>query len=211
MNTKLTIALAATIIGTAFAAIQPPITAFKNEIQLAAGPEEMAAKPAVARPEKPGKKRFENFEVLIVSGHDKDGRTRPPYLIITEQRLIGNQEIWGASLKSKTLEVLVAGLLVSTTSNIQVGEHTLTVIRKIYEFKPPVKRYILTPDNFDELKDSYPFRGLIIDTDGKQIHGDIGPESQEAEQAGTGQPATRPESKSEGGDKPQPESEGRSR
>jgi len=32
-----------------------------------------------------------------------------------------------------------------------------------------------------------------------------------AEQAGTGQPATRPESKSEGGDKPQPGSEGRSR
>ena len=32
-----------------------------------------------------------------------------------------------------------------------------------------------------------------------------------AEQAGTGQPATRPESKSEGGDKPQPEAEGRSR
>jgi len=33
----------------------------------------------------------------------------------------------------------------------------------------------------------------------------------EAEQAGTGQPATRPESKSEGSDKPQPEAEGRSR
>ena len=33
----------------------------------------------------------------------------------------------------------------------------------------------------------------------------------EAEQAGTGQPATRPESKSEGGDKPQPVSNGRSR
>jgi hypothetical protein len=32
-----------------------------------------------------------------------------------------------------------------------------------------------------------------------------------AEQDGTGQPATRPESKSEGGDKPQPEAEGRSR
>jgi hypothetical protein len=32
-----------------------------------------------------------------------------------------------------------------------------------------------------------------------------------AQQAGTGQPATRPESKSEGSDKPQPESEGRSR
>jgi hypothetical protein len=32
-----------------------------------------------------------------------------------------------------------------------------------------------------------------------------------AEQAGTGQPATRSQSKSEGGDKPQPEAEGRSR
>jgi len=37
------------------------------------------------------------------------------------------------------------------------------------------------------------------------------PSGKEAEQAGTGQPATRPESKSEGSDKPQPESEGRSR
>lgn len=35
--------------------------------------------------------------------------------------------------------------------------------------------------------------------------------AQQAEQAGTGQPATRPQSKSEGGDKPQPEAEGRSR
>ena len=34
---------------------------------------------------------------------------------------------------------------------------------------------------------------------------------QKAEQAGTGQPATRPESKPEGSDKPQPEAEGRSR
>ena len=37
------------------------------------------------------------------------------------------------------------------------------------------------------------------------------PKTKIAEQAGAGQPATRPESKSEGGDKPQPESEGRSR
>ena len=37
------------------------------------------------------------------------------------------------------------------------------------------------------------------------------PNKKAAEQAGTGQPATRPESKSEGGDKPQPEAEGRSR
>jgi hypothetical protein len=36
-------------------------------------------------------------------------------------------------------------------------------------------------------------------------------EENQAEQGGTGQPATRPESKSEGSDKPQPEAEGRSR
>jgi tetratricopeptide (TPR) repeat protein len=36
-------------------------------------------------------------------------------------------------------------------------------------------------------------------------------QKQEAQQDGTGQPATRPESKSEGSDKPQPEAEGRSR
>ena len=36
-------------------------------------------------------------------------------------------------------------------------------------------------------------------------------EIQRAEQVGAGQPATRPESKLEGGDKPQPEAEGRSR
>lgn len=38
-----------------------------------------------------------------------------------------------------------------------------------------------------------------------------GERQHEAEQVGTGQPATRPESKSEGSDKPQPKSEGRSR
>ena len=46
----------------------------------------------------------------------------------------------------------------------------------------------------------------------KRLDGYPGPAiNQEAEQAGTGQPATRPESKSEGNDKPQPEAEERSR
>ena len=36
-------------------------------------------------------------------------------------------------------------------------------------------------------------------------------QNKDSEQAGTGQPATRPESKSEGDEKPQPASEGRSR
>jgi hypothetical protein len=44
-----------------------------------------------------------------------------------------------------------------------------------------------------------------------EIGGSDKPAEKEGEQAGTGQPATRSESDSEGGDKPQPEAEGRSR
>jgi hypothetical protein len=45
----------------------------------------------------------------------------------------------------------------------------------------------------------------------KEILGKYNKKRKELEQASTGQPATRPESKSEGNEKPQPESEGRSR
>jgi hypothetical protein len=127
------------------------------------------------QPEATGKKPFENFEVLIVTGHDKDGMTRLPYLIITEQRFIGEKQILDASLTSETLRVLNSGLLVSTTSSIQVGNHKVTVVRKIYEFKPPAKNYLLNISNFDNLKDSLPFRGLMIGTDGKEIHRNIVP------------------------------------
>ena len=47
--------------------------------------------------------------------------------------------------------------------------------------------------------------------DGKIVKPTVIDDKNKAEQAGTGQPATRPESKSEASDKPQPESEGRSR
>jgi hypothetical protein len=48
---------------------------------------------------------------------------------------------------------------------------------------------------------------LGFDADGTPLQ----PRIKEAEQGGTGQPATRPESMPEGSDKPQPEAEGRSR
>jgi hypothetical protein len=44
-----------------------------------------------------------------------------------------------------------------------------------------------------------------------KVSGDSLKTTKTSEQDGTGQPATRPESKSEGSDKPQPEAEGRSR
>jgi hypothetical protein len=63
-------------------------------------------------------------------------------------------------------------------------------------------------DNLSFLRADILVKGIgsiPIDLDG------VPDEIQSGEQAGTGQPATRPESKSEGGEKPQPEAEGRSR
>jgi hypothetical protein len=51
----------------------------------------------------------------------------------------------------------------------------------------------------------------LNDNDYTRLKESVLPQNQEAEQGGTGQPATRPESKSEGGEKPQPGAEGRSR
>jgi hypothetical protein len=62
---------------------------------------------------------------------------------------------------------------------------------------------IIAEAGFDEAK--------VFAYEGLQYSGDATATKNQAEQAGTGQPATRPESKSGGSDKPQPESEGRSR
>jgi hypothetical protein len=52
---------------------------------------------------------------------------------------------------------------------------------------------------------------VITDDTPSSIIVELEPKKPNAEQAGTGQPATRSQSKSEGGDKPQREAEGRSR
>jgi hypothetical protein len=59
---------------------------------------------------------------------------------------------------------------------------------------------------FDE-----PMKSHLTDWIGQRMDELQEQERKEAEQAGTGQPATRPVLKSEGSDKPQPEAEGRSR
>ncbi len=66
-----------------------------------------------------------------------------------------------------------------------------------YKPDPTIEKWIQVEREY-EAKDIPSLEGLL---------GSI----KEAQQAGAGQPATRPESKSEGGDKPQPNAEGRSR
>jgi hypothetical protein len=63
---------------------------------------------------------------------------------------------------------------------------------------------LLTYTKISEVADE----ALLVNPEGKNIT--VQPNKTKA-QDGTGQPATRPESKSKGSDKPQPEAEGRSR
>ena len=64
---------------------------------------------------------------------------------------------------------------------------------------------VLTYTKISEVADE----ALLVNPEGKNIT--IQPNKTKAEQGGTGQPATRPELKPEGSDKPQPKAEGRSR
>lgn len=81
---------------------------------------------------------------------------------------------------------------------------------------------VIFPSSFTEMKNR-PLKGVIVLKDGSvlqyftraedavSIAGVFYIRIEEAEQGSAGQPATRSESDSEGGDKPQPESDGRSR
>jgi hypothetical protein len=71
---------------------------------------------------------------------------------------------------------------------------------------PNFEGYLYVMGSFE--KSDFPFGSYTQRYSLEELHRRF---KKEAEQAGTGQPATRPESKSEGSDKPQPEAEGRSR
>jgi hypothetical protein len=121
-------------------------------------------------------KKFENFLVSATTAYNEDGKAIPPYLLITEQRFIGGEVIMPyACFTGKVAEDLMATLLVGHTSTINVSGKQVTIIRCIYQFKPPSKKYIIRRESFKHLKDPYPFPGFFIDTDGQQINGDIGP------------------------------------
>lgn len=75
---------------------------------------------------------------------------------------------------------------------------TLTIVEEVRSFKESVA----AKHGFDVARIVEAAR-VRQDASGRRI-------IRQGEQAGAGQPATRPESKSEGRDKPQPEAEGRS-
>jgi hypothetical protein len=92
--------------------------------------------------------------------------------------------------KERPFKVCITTRILSTSNN---GGEAWTTVNRSDDF------YCVSRDEADRIATA------IV----KACSGDR--TEKKAEQAGTGQPATRPESKSEGGDKPQPEAEGRSR
>ncbi len=116
--------------------------------------------------------------------------------------------------------ILVDGFIYSPMNDAK-GRMTDAFNKDFARWSPMADKYGLTvfyPTitflSSDGEKDQGPFYyygGDFTRTDNKD---DLGLEEylkRKAEQAGAGQPATRPESKPEVGDKPQPEAEGRSR
>jgi hypothetical protein len=84
---------------------------------------------------------------------------------------------------------------------IRNAHFTLNLLGEVavLNYKPdPTKEKWIQVEREYEAKDIPSLEGLLA-------------RIKEAQQGGTGQPATRPESDSEGGDKPQPEAEGRTR
>ncbi len=88
-------------------------------------------------------------------------------------------------------------------SEFDVDGEKLSLISRSYWVYHQDKVYFMRIVTPVELADQY---AKVIDEIARSVK-----ISKEGEQSGTGQPATRTESKSEGSDKPQPEGEGRSR
>jgi hypothetical protein len=89
----------------------------------------------------------------------------------------------------------------------QSGEHLVGPIT--WKNEDPIRVFLVysAPKDLDQIGLGY-WGKIIVDRPYKVVPA---PNIKEAEQGGAGQPATRSESDSEGSDKPQPESEGRSR
>lgn len=106
---------------------------------------------------------------------------------------------------------------------IEVAGTESKKMKKVETFPLPspgeVRFYIVTPNGVlsastteAKLEDrNHEFYSLFSQTHELITEMRIADQKRQAEQSSTGQPATRPESKPEGGDKLQPESEGRSR
>jgi hypothetical protein len=85
----------------------------------------------------------------------------------------------------------------------------ISIRRFIKQQDPPSRRSIILEVLIPVAYFAYLFLEVRVGTLSKMIS--VNADKKEVEQVGTGQPATRPESKSEDVDKPQPESEGHSR
>jgi hypothetical protein len=98
-----------------------------------------------------------------------------------------------------------------TTSNHAVGSLDLEPEQEFQMTAIPAARsgVILRFGVVFMCQDQDEFRKLVVWSN--RVNPESAPWNQKAEQAGTAQPATRPESNSEASEKPQPEGEGRSR
>jgi hypothetical protein len=160
---------------------------------------------------------------IRISTDKPDGAAIAPLRIVVAKRLeISDDGEWAGVVLDEILEIVkiycnaASGVKASPYIRIELTKEADSKIleglikgivskSKGWEYPPgPVKAlYFKTHDPAEKPARFVPLEIPDIDPD---LLNRI-----EAEQGGAGQPATRPESKSKGGDKPQPESKGRSR
>ena len=133
---------------------------------------------------------------------------------MNEQMVYGNTVM----IQGKDGSVAVLAHLKNGSVQVKVGD-ALKKGQKIAECgnsgnssEPHLHFHMQTEVGFEKGAGLLPvFSRLVVNGETKDNYSPVKNEKIEREHAGTGQPATRPESKSEGSDKPQLESEGRSR
>jgi hypothetical protein len=134
-------------------------------------------------------------EENIMDGAERDCNLLSLYKIKISHEFMSKNVILDLSQaepeKNSVLTLEIAGYAALECIRIVANRHHHDIALKIFAPKGQEEKWLAIQKEFADHDKSKPFKNK--------------------EQAGTGQPATRPESKSEDGDKPQPEAEGRSR
>lgn len=143
--------------------------------------------------------------VLLSAGLQDTKAHRPTERIIAGG--LGSYNVGGASPCAGILIFIATGNQRPKLAGISDANGSFAVALPVHDDKSEI--FIFFNGEIDILVSRDGNQNRVLKTGTSTVRYKVS--IQKAEQAGTGQPATRPESKSEGSDKPKPEAEGRSR
>ena len=162
-------------------------------------PDPRSAIPRFIRGSKPGAEH--GGYIVIAWAHPPAGSEQSGYQIWGDNRIVDRQTLWaalGTLMEKRPRDIYLVGNEWAAGSELDPLLQQLSKRHSIDVFGGSTFGFDTT-DFRTEPREVEALVSAAINKSGN------------AQQVGTGKPSTRPESKSEGGDKPQPEAEGRSR